>query len=68
MYNRYTFTVLWTPPEVLAGQDYNSKVDIWSFGCVIIEMASAKLPWQECNFKNPMVRGWGTKGYFLSVS
>ena len=33
--------------------DYNSKVDVWSLGCVIIEMASAKPPWSEQNFENP---------------
>jgi len=48
----YNYTPLWTAPEVLVG-DYNSKVDIWSLGCVIIEMASAKPPWSEQNFENP---------------
>eukprot|EP00808_Paulinella_micropora_P013147 g60975.t1 len=48
----YNYTPLWTAPEVLTG-DYNSKVDIWSLGCVIIEMASAKTPWAEQNFENP---------------
>jgi serine/threonine protein kinase len=48
----YNYTPLWTAPEVLVG-DYNAKVDIWSLGCVIIEMASAKPPWSEENFENP---------------
>jgi len=48
----YNYTPLWTAPEVLVG-DYNSKVDIWSLGCVLIEMASAKPPWSEQNFENP---------------
>jgi len=48
----YNYTPLWTAPEVLVG-DYNSKVDIWSLGCVIIEMATAKPPWSEQNFENP---------------
>ena len=48
----YNYTPLWTAPEVLVG-DYNSKVDVWSLGCVIIEMAAAKPPWSEQNFENP---------------
>lgn len=48
----YNYTPLWTAPEVLLG-NYSRKVDIWSLGCVIIEMATAKTPWAECNFTNP---------------
>lgn len=48
----YNYTPLWTAPEVLVG-NYNSKVDIWSLGCVIIEMATGKAPWAEENFENP---------------
>jgi len=48
----YNYTPLWTAPEVLVG-DYNAKVDVWSLGCVIIEMATAKPPWSEQNFENP---------------
>jgi serine/threonine protein kinase len=47
----YNYTPLWTAPEVLTG-DYNSKVDIWSLGCVVIEMATAKSPWHEWNFEH----------------
>jgi hypothetical protein len=48
----YNYTALWTAPEVLTG-DYNSKVDIWSLGCVMIEMGTAKPPWSEHNFEHP---------------
>lgn len=48
----YNYTPLWTAPEVLQG-NYNSKVDVWSLGCVIIEMATALPPWSEENFENP---------------
>jgi len=48
----YNYTPLWTAPEVLLG-DYDTKVDVWSLGCVIIEMTTAKPPWSEQNFENP---------------
>lgn len=49
----YNYTPLWTAPEVVRDGQYDRKVDIWSLGCVMIEMATAKLPWHECNFENP---------------
>jgi Protein kinase domain/LIM domain len=48
----FNYTPLWTAPEVLVGV-YNSKVDVWSLGCVIVEMATGKPPWAEQNFENP---------------
>jgi len=38
--------------QVLKG-NYNSKIDVWSLGCVIIEMATGKAPWSEEHFENP---------------
>jgi len=34
-------------PEVIDGQKigYNSKVDIWSVGCVVFEMWTGRRPW-----------------------
>ena len=31
---------------------YNSKVDIWSIGCIVIELATAKEPWAEKQFES----------------
>lgn len=49
----YNYTPLWTAPEVMTCSTYDRKVDIWSLGCVIIEMTTAKMPWSECEFPSP---------------
>ncbi|KAJ7487527.1 kinase-like domain-containing protein [Mycena galericulata] len=40
-------TVYWMAPEVVAPskRGYDSKVDIWSLGCVVLEMWSGQRPW-----------------------
>ncbi len=40
-------TVFWMAPEVInsKGKGYNSKIDIWSVGCVVFEMWTGQRPW-----------------------
>ncbi|XP_006454689.1 hypothetical protein AGABI2DRAFT_62685 [Agaricus bisporus var. bisporus H97] len=40
-------TVFWMAPEVVNTQKkgYNSKIDIWSVGCVVLEMWAGMRPW-----------------------
>lgn len=45
-------SVPWMAPEVIAHTSYGRSADIWSFGCVLIEMGSAKVPWGK--FDNQM--------------
>ncbi|KAG2154755.1 kinase-like domain-containing protein [Suillus clintonianus] len=42
-------TVFWMAPEAIhpQNQGYNSKTDIWSVGCVVLEMWSGKRPWSD---------------------
>lgn len=44
-------SVFWMAPEVLHtvhnDRSYSGKVDIWSLGCVVIEMWSGKRPWGD---------------------
>lgn len=42
-------TVFWMAPEVIHPQKkgYNSKIDIWSVGCVVLEMWAGKRPWSD---------------------
>jgi len=41
-------SVFWMAPEVVDGQKgYDSKIDIWSVGCVVFEMWTGERPWNE---------------------
>ncbi|KAK3602474.1 hypothetical protein CHS0354_040541 [Potamilus streckersoni] len=35
----------WASPEVVKGDKYNVKTDIWSLGCTIIELLTGQRPW-----------------------
>eukprot|EP00667_Euglena_gracilis_P013406 EG_transcript_13825 len=46
-------TVLWMAPESFRGR-YSAVSDVWSFGCTVIEMATAKDPWHEQHFREQL--------------
>jgi len=35
-------------PELINQEKHGRRVDIWSLGCTVIEMASGKHPWPNC--------------------
>jgi len=40
--------IFWMPPEAIKidpNKGYNTKLDIWSFGCVVLEMWTGSRPW-----------------------
>lgn len=52
-------TVFWMAPEVIGsqkGKGYNSKVDIWSVGCVVLEMWAGRRPWPDEDFFTVMYK------------
>lgn len=38
-------SVPWMAPEVMRGVSYGRRADIWSLGCVLIEMCTGDKPW-----------------------
>ena len=49
MTNSMQGSVFWMAPEVIRsqGQGYSAKVDIWSLGCVVLEMFAGRRPWSK---------------------
>ncbi|KIJ45527.1 hypothetical protein M422DRAFT_166302 [Sphaerobolus stellatus SS14] len=42
-------SVFWMAPEVLhnSKRGYNAKIDIWSLGCLVLEMWAGRRPWNQ---------------------
>ena len=45
-------TTYWMAPEQMESNDYNEKVDVYSYGCILYEMVSNKIPFEgETSYK-----------------
>ncbi|KAF9076192.1 hypothetical protein BDP27DRAFT_1414728 [Rhodocollybia butyracea] len=56
-------TVFWMAPEVInpQGKVYNAKIDIWSVGCVVLEMWAGMRPWSGDEMVAVMFKLWSSK-------
>lgn len=45
LYSIMKGTLAYMAPEMTNDKGYNSKVDIWSAGCIVLEMWTGKTPW-----------------------
>ncbi|KAJ3196074.1 hypothetical protein HK101_010175 [Irineochytrium annulatum] len=49
-------SVFWMAPEVIKAKGYSAKVDIWSLGCVTLEMFTGNHPWRQLDELQTMWR------------
>ncbi|KAI0687786.1 kinase-like domain-containing protein [Cytidiella melzeri] len=56
-------TVFWMAPEVIDAnkKGYNSKIDIWSVGCVVFEMWTGQRPWSGMEAMAVLLQLYQTK-------
>lgn len=47
-------TIAFMAPEVLRGENYGRSCDVWSVGCVLIEMATKSPPWGDFSELNQL--------------
>ncbi|KAL3854713.1 hypothetical protein ACJMK2_013971 [Sinanodonta woodiana] len=45
--NTIVGTPYWMAPEIINGENYGRKADVWSLGCTVVEMMTLKPPWAE---------------------
>jgi serine/threonine protein kinase len=62
-------TVFWMAPEVVnpQGTRYSFKVDIWSVGCVVLEMLAGTRPWVGDEMYAVMFKVPSTIYFFLVI-
>jgi serine/threonine protein kinase len=48
-------TYNWMAPEVMENAKYTEKVDVWSFGMVLYELATNTIPYDYCGDKVPFL-------------
>ncbi|KAG8953580.1 hypothetical protein FRC00_006222 [Tulasnella sp. 408] len=51
-------SLFWMAPEMLHNdkKGYNAKIDIWSLGCVFLEMFAGRRPWEQDDFVSVMYK------------
>lgn len=61
-------SIYWMSPEVITKYQYTKKADIWSLGCLIVEMMSGKHPWPLLSGMQAMFKiGQGNKPMYPSI-
>ena len=60
---------MYMSPELLRGEGYDMKSDLWSLGCIAYEMCELKSPFRKEGEKLSLMELFGkiTKGWFSKI-
>lgn len=56
-------SVYWMAPEVIKQTSYTRKADIWSLGCLVVEMMTGTHPFPDCTQLQAIFKIGGTKAH-----
>lgn len=51
-------SVFWMAPEVVKQSIYTKKADIWSVGCLVVEMLTGDHPWAQLSQMQAIYQAW----------
>lgn len=60
-------TPAWTAPEVLRGEKYSASADVYSFGVIVWEMTTQRLPYEKWTPLQIAANALAENGQFLVV-
>lgn len=58
-------SVFWMAPEVVKQTAYTKKADIWSVGCLVVEMLTGEHPWPNLTQMQAIFRVCTDHGFYL---
>ena len=60
-------SVYWMAPEVVKQTAYTHKADIWSVGCLVVEMLTGTHPWASLNQMQAIFKVIHSSCYAISI-
>jgi aurora kinase A len=45
-------SVVYSSPEVISGESYDNKIDVWALGVLAFELCNGETPWEDLDKKH----------------
>ena len=61
-------SVFWMAPEVVKQTGHTRKADIWSVGCLVVEMFTGEHPWAQLTQMQAIFKVEGLSCHYVNIS